>query len=274
MLVGYPVTGRAGLEPGALYATFPADYTFDPVYQAVYGTTGFRSFPGNSGGPVCVNVAFATATNFYPAAIYLGGSGQSVVRLIDQAVVDLISRADLSANTGDNNLGGGAIQQDTPLSGTGVLQAGWAQIVLTPPEAVAAGARWNIVGRPGQFESGQALGLRPASYVAEFSPVAGFLTPSSVNLNVSNAVTLVLTVPYTPTGGGPQFGSLTLLQDGRMEWDLAGLPNAAYVIEETTNIVAGWRALVTNTVPANGVWRYTTPPITGQGSKYYRARTP
>ena len=62
--------------------------------------------PGMSGGPLCVQY---TNDTYYPAAVYLGGSAQTVVRAIDGAVADLVNRADVSANTGDNNTGGGVV---------------------------------------------------------------------------------------------------------------------------------------------------------------------
>jgi len=53
-----------------------------------------------SAGPLCVQF---TNDTLLPAAVYLGGSAQTIVRAIDGGVADLINRADVTANTGDNN---------------------------------------------------------------------------------------------------------------------------------------------------------------------------
>ena len=50
-----------------------------------------------------------TNDTYYPAAVYLGGSAQTIVRAIDGGVADLINRADVTANTGVNDTGGGVV---------------------------------------------------------------------------------------------------------------------------------------------------------------------
>ncbi len=78
MLVGYPVDGSqfgdASIVPGRMYQTDPQPYPLslatDPVpgQQQVYLAPWFLSYPGNSGGPLYVQLN----GYYYPAAVYLG----------------------------------------------------------------------------------------------------------------------------------------------------------------------------------------------------------
>ena len=73
-----------------MHATPAANVTFTRVFGRTYTTPNIRSSGGNSGGPLCVQFE---GGNYYPAAVYLGGTGQTVVRAIDSDVLDLFNRA-------------------------------------------------------------------------------------------------------------------------------------------------------------------------------------
>jgi hypothetical protein len=269
-LIGYPVGGKQGLIPGRLYATSQQPYVLDLVQDGVYSTTGIRSYPGNSGGPLCV--LHPGQARYYPAGIYLGESGpNSIIRIIDTNVVELINRADLAANTGENNLGGGISQQEPALAGANPLQAGWLAVTLAPADAVAAGAFWGVAGRSGTLSSGATLALRPGTYAVEFGPAPGFSIPNGVNVTITNGMTTTIQGMYGPETALPRFSSLILRTDGRLEWDLLGEFGANLVIDESADLAA-WTPIATNAVPAGGVWHYVAPPNPGQGSRFYRAR--
>ena len=76
--------------------------------QQVYEAPWFLSYPGNSGGPLYVQLN----GYYYPAAVYLGTrfSGaqpvSSLVRAIDSNVVNLITLAASQGDSGTNNTGG------------------------------------------------------------------------------------------------------------------------------------------------------------------------
>lgn len=91
-LVGYPLDGIALADQGSMHATPLANIEFASAYGQTYTTTDIRSSGGNSGGPLCVQHA---SGDYYPAAIYLGGSSQMVVRAIDSAVVALFKAAEV-----------------------------------------------------------------------------------------------------------------------------------------------------------------------------------
>ena len=76
---------------------------FDPGLRRDLDYLGFCR--GGISGGAFVRSSFQRY--LYPAAIYLGGAGQAVVRAIDSDVVDLFLRAEAGGNGGENNTGGG-----------------------------------------------------------------------------------------------------------------------------------------------------------------------
>ena len=154
ILVGYPVDGIAASYQGRMHATPAADVAFGHGGSAhTYITTGIHSSGGASGGPLCVQFE---GGNYYPAAIYLGGSGQTVVRSIDSGVIDLFNRAEVSGNGGDNNTGGGI----THTSVTGILDSTKRVIKVTiePAGARIGGAAWRRLPADTYHESGNQVG--------------------------------------------------------------------------------------------------------------------
>lgn len=168
-----------------MYATLESVYGFEPAFNWVYATTGFRSYPGNSGGPVCV---LHPMGRYYPAGIYLGGTGRSMVRAIDAEVATLINRAELMADTGGNDVGQGPPPIPSPGLGPG-LSFGQLQVDLGPAEALAAGAGWRLLDS-GQTnyvnEASSSYPLFPATYTLEFRAATGFVTPTNRPVTVTS----------------------------------------------------------------------------------------
>src|SRR6185295_7294522 len=100
----------------------PGNLNFTRLYTGIFSTTNIAGFPGNSGGPLYVQ---SDVNQYLPAAIFLGGSGETLVRAITSEVVDLINRAEISGNGGGNSTGGGVIIISpgitVPQAGTGLL---------------------------------------------------------------------------------------------------------------------------------------------------------
>ncbi len=87
-LAGYPVDGIPEADLDRLHATPPMNVLFSKAFGRTYITQDIRATGGASGGPLCV---LSGNGAYYPAAIYLGGTGQTVVRAIDSEVVALIA---------------------------------------------------------------------------------------------------------------------------------------------------------------------------------------
>jgi hypothetical protein len=156
-------------------------------------TNGIRSSGGNSGGPLCVQHANG---NYYPAAVYLGGSGQTVVRAFDSAVIDLFNRAEVSGGGGQNNSGGGITHREVTTVGTSDSPSS-IRVTIQPAGAAQAGAGWRLKPESAYRGSEQPKGdLRVGNYILQMKPVAGYQPPNEAIVSVASGGQVV-TVTYT-----------------------------------------------------------------------------
>jgi uncharacterized delta-60 repeat protein len=179
MLVGYPVDGIAALDQGRMHATPAANLSFTGFAfpnDRVFATSGIRSTGGNSGGPLCVQ---HTNGNWYPAAIYLGGATQSIVRAIDSQVIQLFDTAQQSGIDDQGYTGGGITHSG--YNGTTTTSVGAAIINITP-----AGSGWRPAGSTRSWTmSGNArVGLPAGELFVEFIPVSGYQVPANHSIFV------------------------------------------------------------------------------------------
>ena len=219
MLVGYPVNGITSSEQGQMFVTGPvtASFSQDLGYDdstnpntsgtqvQVYTTSGLTSVGGNSGGPLwCVQYSDG---NYYPAAIYLGGTAeQTSVRAIDSNVIALFYSAEVSGSGGSNNTGGGITQVNTTISASGLSTA---QLQVNFQPAAASGATWAIGTE--SFTNGYTLKnitVGGGPYELVVSPVTGFLPPPAyfpitLTANILNTTT----VTYEGITSQPQAAS-------------------------------------------------------------------
>ena len=72
------------------------------------------------------------------------------------------------------------------------------------------------------------------------------------------------------TNAPPQLGHAGSLAGGGFFFQLAGAPQATYVIQASTNLAA-WVPVTTNTLPAGGVWQIADPQAAAFSRRYYRA---
>lgn len=232
VLAGYPVDGFAALQAGKMHATAPANILFTPAFGRTYTTTGLSSSGGNSGGPLFVQ---HTSGKYYPAAIYLGGSAQTVVRAIDSAVVDIISRAEVSANGGPNNTGGGITH--TSVTGFGTSgQPGALVVHLEPLSAHMAGAGWRLTPETSNRTSGsQKSGLSAGVYTLELAIAAGFQTPAPQSVTISGGQITTLTFTYA--------SSPSSLEAWRQDHFGGSAANAGVAADEADPDGDGWNNL-------------------------------
>lgn len=274
LLAGYPIEGP-GVEPGKLCAVVPMDYQFRLEQDRVYSTTDFSSYPGNSGGAICVQYG----TNYYPAAVYLGGFSKSMVRTIDSNVVDLITQAEIASNGGGDSTGGGVIRVLAKVGTNGTVR-GSAQVLVGPPSAIAAGAAWRIgVGATNflaQYRDYNTStnplnlavlsGLPDPSFTVEFTNIAGFTAP------VAHAVSVVsdmnVEIPATYTAGPARLFITT------NSLSITGTHGTAYRIEYQNSLRPGgaWSTQHAQLVISNGtsaIVPQSVPPPVSQ--RFYRA---
>ncbi len=266
-LLGYPVEMVSELNRGKLHATLPGLVSFASVTNRVFGTAGIRGYPGMSGGPLCVK---HPSNVYYPAAVYLGGSGQTMVRAIDGAVADLINRADVTANTGDNNTGGGVVLL-TPGAGT-LFAPGYLQVVLGPPEAVAAGAGWRIsqlTNTTWYSDNTATYALPAASYTLVFrTNVAGWQSPANRALQLAANQTAVVTVNYTRAGA---VAVAPTVSNRAVQLTFTAPVGQRYALERSTNL-SHWQVVATNPVLADGMLRFSDSMQPSNRAAFYRVR--
>jgi hypothetical protein len=202
ILVGYPVDGISATSQGRMHATAPFNVVFNAAYGRTFTTTDIRSSGGNSGGPLCVQFEGGA---YYPAAIYLGGDNQTIVRSIDSSVIDLFNRAEVSGNGGGNNTGGGITH--TSVSGTTSNSTGSVQINIEPEQAralvtvvngqILPQAGWRL-GSSGSFRVSGAVrsSITPGDYELNLTTLSGFQPPLAQTITVTGGILRAITFTY------------------------------------------------------------------------------
>ena len=119
------------------------------------------------------------------------------MRAIDSKVVDLFGRAQVSGDGGGNQVGGGIIQVNTPISGA-IFAASALIVNLTPGGAVNGGAMWSLSPTDVPFPSGfERDNLNPVgNYTVYFSSAAGFLTPPPAAITLTAGQLSTVTRTY------------------------------------------------------------------------------
>jgi autotransporter-associated beta strand protein len=193
-LAGYPIDEVPAGDLDRMHATPPADLLFSKAFGRTYLSRDIRASGGASGGPLCVRGASGV---YYPAAIYLGGTNQTVVRAIDGDVVDLIGFADASAGDGVGVTGGTLLETATSPSGSPDLAS--LEVQIEPAAARAAGAGWRINTQAPYRTSGERLdSLDPNTYTVRFPTVEGFLPPTPQVVAVDAGLLTTLRFRYEP----------------------------------------------------------------------------
>jgi hypothetical protein len=288
MLVGYPVDGSqfgdASIVPGKMYQTDPQPYPLslanDPVpgQQQVYVAPWFLSFPGNSGGPLYVQLN----GYYYPAAVYLGTlfSGAqpyaSIVRAIDSNVVNLITLAATQGDNGTNNTGGGVITI-IPSQNITMSNPGYLQVRLAPADAVRAGAGWKLTNDAAfssdpnytrQITSTNAFGVG-------FKQIPGWESPTNKSIIVlpNPSVPTVITGFYSVMSPllVNNHAVVTTMTSTTIVYrvGMTGTIGTVYRLERKSALTdALWQTVSTNTISSNGFNLLLPNPPPG----FYRLR--
>jgi hypothetical protein len=273
ILVGYPIDGIAPEFQGRMYTTAAANITFTGAFGRTFTTNGLHSFGGNSGGPLCVQ---DTSGNWYPAAIYLGGTNQTVVRAIDSEVINLFNRAETSSTGGGNNTGGGITHTGYTITGSASTGA---VIINTTP----AGMGWRPAGSTKAFTpSGNTRSALPAGTLfVEFTPVAGYLTPmgETVQVVAGTIQTYSITYPSSQTvqetWRHTHFGTTANSGDGAddNDYDHDGFTNAEEFAAGTNPTLSGDFFKAENPHRSGGTFTLSTAGRAGRTYALQRSTT-
>ncbi len=223
-LAGYPVEGIPAQDCGKMHRTAEQPVPWSGVLNQVYATTQIKSYPGNSGGPILVQLS--TNVNSWPAAVYLGGSGNTLVRAIDSLAVGLINTAEVLGNAGGNNTGGEPPRRATDCPTCSPLIYGVLEVSLQPTNIGTLGGGYRfrnatngvIFREP--FNRFFVLGNVP--WTLEFLPAPYTIAPTN------RTVTTTAGTTNKTTGLYKQWGQLTF-HDGHLR--VLGSSGALYRID-------------------------------------------
>jgi hypothetical protein len=201
MLVGYPVDND-GIVPGKMCASPPTMAVFSRVAPAdntfrTYRTTDLSGSFGMSGGPLCVQ---GPDGNYLPAAIFLGGSNETIVRAINGEVIEIIERAEASSATGDNNTSAGyTLSSYTTLSG-GTSGYGQIRVTINPQSALDAGAGWRLSENDIYTASivPEILSVEGSPYTLDLKAIPGFEKPDTQSVKIKEGKIQEITYTYSP----------------------------------------------------------------------------
>jgi sugar lactone lactonase YvrE len=135
----------------------------------------------------------------------------------------------------------------------GIPPSGRVKVHLEGPNAVAAGAEWNVDGGPYYQSDAVVRNLTPGAHTINFKTIPNFTTPAKQIITVSVFELTTVTGLYTPeTGSATVTISPQAAIDGGAEWKIEG---AAYNSGATaTGLTAG-----SHTVIFTHVTGYDTP---------------
>ncbi len=280
MLIGYPMEAVAETNRGRMHEAGPVFAALDRISpeDPVYRTDQLLTYPGNSGGPVCV---FSTDSRgrpyFIPAGVYLGGDGETVVRAIDLDVVDLINRAERSGGGGGNSTGGGVVPVQL-LIGSSLRKHGYLLINVGPPAAWGLGGNWRI----SPTNSGE---MGELAYYTEYRP---YRNPYLLSVLSTNFAIQARELPGFSVGlpGAIVFAEGTtqrvdlIYQVNRPRLvfrppnalGLTGTVGTTYHIERSPSLPGVWSSLETITLGTGTNWVPGTAPTPGASNRFYRAR--
>ncbi len=265
MLVGYPVDGSQflgfpAIVAGQMYATAPQPYPLSLATDAsvsdqqVYTAAWFLSGPGNSGGPLYVELN----GYFYPAGVYLGTlydgnvPTASLVRAIDSNVTNLIAIASTNGSSGVNNSGGGVITLDASQS-IDPLNPALVVIQIAPQAAFLAGGAWKLASQPDDYYSVAPLSCQWLTsnneVQVQFKPIPGWNLPTN-QLNPVAPGTNIITASYTAIGGNITLtvitngdGTVSPILDGKAL--TAGRSYALTATAKAGNVFSNWTGSIT-----------------------------
>ncbi len=233
----------------------------------LYSSSKLLSYPGNSGGPLCVQFSNG---KYYPAAIFIALDEKRVyLRALDSKVVNMIADAELSGQTGTNASSGGVTILSSEFAESDD-ETGFLKVNLEPKEAVDAGAGWRFAGGDPTYNTSASTLAQVLTfgYSLEFKPLDGFVTPPNRQVQVANGVTTLVEAVYERKLGANQ-PSLAFNRTEGLR--LRGESGTRYRIESTVNLSAAAWSTLTTVVLAGESMIVVPLPVPPAGSRFYRA---
>jgi hypothetical protein len=200
-LAGYAQEGVALPNRGKVHVSAPFTGALERVLGEAWATDSVLGTGGCSGGPLFVKYG---AQGFFPAAIYLGGDGQSEFRAIDRDMVGLFLRAETSGNGGGNNTSGG-ITLTTITSLASGSASSEINVLIEPAAArIPNKTGWRIHYQNGTYSSLRAhdkpLTVSTTGFhTLELTTVDGFEPPQPLQIQITAGTRRTFTYTYGST---------------------------------------------------------------------------
>jgi hypothetical protein len=275
LMVGYPVEVVPEANRGKMHQVGPFFAAFQKVTNQVYRSDQIVSYGGNSGGPVCVLSTNSAGRAFFtPAGVYLGGSGETIARVIDLDLVDLINRAENSSHGGTNSTGGGVI----PISraaGSLLSHPGYLSVSVGPPAAVRLGAMWRVsptnYGELGELRfytnftsSPLTLAVRSTNFSIQVADLPGFQQPTNRPVVIPESSVEQLPLVYSVI---PPW----LIYDRSQGLGMTGTLSTAYRVESAALLSESWSTVTNNLVLSAGTNWIINATSSTASNRFYRA---
>jgi len=281
-LAGYPVEGKDAtgnpVVPGRIYATnSQPPPTFEVRSNGVYRTLGVQGLPGMSGGPLCVQ--FPANNFFFPAAIYLGGSSETLVRLIDDDVVNLINCAEAMADAGQDHVSGGPPRLN-PGETAPTNYYAFVTVYLLPPEVTNHEAQYRFLNPVTMkisdyydeqtnlfiFPGNNPTAIDRDGWDIEFTAIPGYIAPQTISVRPSFGEQTNIFANYQA------WGALEAMPGGKAV-RLLGSSGSLYRVEYATSLLgttgglsSAWAPMTTQRLnSSSAVVTNLLPPGTTNG---------
>jgi len=199
--------------------------------------------PSQTSGAVVTNLPSGTHTVVFQAAPgWTNPASQTVA----------ISVGQMTAITGPP-------YQKTP-SNSKPQPTGSLQVMLTPSDVVAAGAMWQVDGRPFQTSGGVATNLPPGNHIVAFQAVSGWVPPSNqtVTIGVDQITAITWAYQKPPSTGGTSFPQRGHRWTNSLAMRFAPLPGASALLSIWDTRVSDYRSFVLSANYTN-IMKWTNP---------------
>jgi hypothetical protein len=257
--------------------------TFEPVDLAPCGAGIYGAIEVNLGGSGggSLRVGFGPMEVIYAGAVWMvdgrGGYSSGVI---------VSGLAPGSHTVSFSSVGGWitpASQDVTITNGQTTTTVGWyyrepsrLQVIINPPEAVAAGAQWTLYPGDIWYSSGTTISLPAGNYQVGFSYyIAGWTPPMprGVTLTLGSTVTLTGTYVAPPIN----VTAMQMQADGTFRFAFANAHGRSYSAYGTTNPLlpfSNWTFLGAITDSPPGQFQFIDTQATNTTQRYYRVSSP
>jgi len=140
------------------------------------------------------------------------------------------------------------------VTNAGAPPGGGLEVTLTPPNAVTAGAAWQLDGGPFQAGGVTLTGLTPGSHILAFTNVSGYTTPADQNVIITAHQTNMATGNYVLNGSLQVLISPAAAVAAGAQWQVDG------GTFQTNGAIVADLPVGSHTLLFNNITGWVTPP--------------